>query len=255
MISGNLPETLKNDLKSMLKEPWFYECMMIKAPIIKMEKNHRTEVLFWVLTGITIFTLWFILFPNHPAWYYAVSTTLIGGKMITSYVFAVRKDPGILKQDEDLDFLDVLQKFEVSELCSDCKVIRTPRSRHCNVCGVCVERFDHHCPWINNCVGANNHNNYLMFVTQAWVYALLVMCIAMDCLGRGASKDPSKNPLGVFCFFGVCNYLPLFLGLGFFELILSTLFFFPMTILTYVQLKNYSFGKTTHERFSKRASR
>ena len=101
--------------------------------------------------------------------------------MITSYVFAVRKDPGILKQDEDLDFLDVLQKFEVSELCSDCKVIRTPRSRHCNVCGVCVERFDHHCPWINNCVGANNHNNYLMFVTQAWVYALLVMCIAMDC--------------------------------------------------------------------------
>lgn len=75
MISGNLPETLKNDLKSMLvrkhmmimlfqKEPWFYECMMIKTPIIKMEKNHRTEVLFWVLTGITIFTLWFILFPS-----------------------------------------------------------------------------------------------------------------------------------------------------------------------------------------------
>lgn len=92
--------------------------MMVKAPIIKMEKNHRTEVLFWVLTGTTIFSLWFILFPSkltivspnldHPAWYYAVSTTLISGKMIMSYVFAVRKDPGILKQDHELDFLDVI---------------------------------------------------------------------------------------------------------------------------------------------------
>jgi hypothetical protein len=92
-----------------------------------------------------------------------------------------------------------------------------------------VERYDHHCTWINNCVGANNHNNYLFFVIQAWVFALLVMCIAMDVMGRGASKDPSKNPLGVLCFAGVCNKMPVFLPFGFFELIVSTVFFFPLT--------------------------
>jgi len=48
-------------------------------------------------------------------------------------------------------------------------------------------------------------------------------------LGRGAAKDPSKNPLGALCFFGVCNAKPVFLGLGFFELLVSTLFFFPVT--------------------------
>ena len=101
--------------------------------------------------------------------------------MFIPYVMATRKDPGILKPDPQLDFIDLLQKFDANELCADCKVIRTPRSRHCQVCNVCVERFDHHCPWINNCVGVNNHNNYLFFVTYAWIYALLVMCIAMDC--------------------------------------------------------------------------
>jgi hypothetical protein len=49
-------------------------------------------------------------------------------------------------------------------LCPDCLVIRTPRSRHCNTCNQCVERFDHHCPWINNCVGINNHIYFVFFL-------------------------------------------------------------------------------------------
>ena len=154
---------------------------------------------------------------------------MIGAKMFIAYVMAVRKDPGVLKADPEIDFIELLQKFDAQELCADCKVIKTPRSRHCNTCNVCVERYDHHCPWINNCVGFNNHNNYLFFVTYAWIFALLVMCIAMDVMGRGASKNPSANPLGVFCFFGVCNSAPVFLPFGFFVLIASTIFFFPLT--------------------------
>ena len=30
------------------------------------------------------------------------------------------------------------------------------RSKHCSRCGICVENFDHHCLWINNCIGAAN---------------------------------------------------------------------------------------------------
>lgn len=37
---------------------------MIKAPLLKLEKNHRSEVLFWVLNGLIFFILWFILFPS-----------------------------------------------------------------------------------------------------------------------------------------------------------------------------------------------
>lgn len=46
--------------------------------------------------------------------------------------------------------------------CSVCKVDRPPRAGHCRICGVCVLRLDHHCVWINSCVGQANHRSFLM---------------------------------------------------------------------------------------------
>jgi len=37
---------------------------MVKPPVVKMDQNHRSEVLFWVINAINFFALWFILFPS-----------------------------------------------------------------------------------------------------------------------------------------------------------------------------------------------
>ncbi|XP_056594157.1 palmitoyltransferase ZDHHC23-B isoform X3 [Triplophysa dalaica] len=46
--------------------------------------------------------------------------------------------------------------------CSVCKVVRPPRAGHCRICGVCILRLDHHCVWINSCVGQANHSSFLL---------------------------------------------------------------------------------------------
>ncbi|KAM9782448.1 palmitoyltransferase ZDHHC23-A isoform 1-T2 [Syngnathus typhle] len=46
--------------------------------------------------------------------------------------------------------------------CPVCKITRPPRAGHCRTCGVCVQRLDHHCVWLNSCVGQGNHRSFLL---------------------------------------------------------------------------------------------
>ncbi|XP_034779737.1 palmitoyltransferase ZDHHC23-B-like isoform X2 [Acipenser ruthenus] len=46
--------------------------------------------------------------------------------------------------------------------CRVCKIVRPPRAGHCRICVACVQRLDHHCVWINSCVGQANHRAFLL---------------------------------------------------------------------------------------------
>ena len=72
-------------------------------------------------------------------------------------------DPGYI-YNKDINFIKLLELFDSSSLCPECYTVRTPRSRHCIICHRCVDRYDHHCPWINNCVGIRNHNLFLSYL-------------------------------------------------------------------------------------------
>jgi palmitoyltransferase len=47
--------------------------------------------------------------------------------------------------------------FHPGYFCRTCRHAKPARSKHCPICRACVQKQDHHCVWINNCVGRNNY--------------------------------------------------------------------------------------------------
>lgn len=48
--------------------------------------------------------------------------------------------------------------------CDICEAAKPPDTHHCRRCKRCVYGMDHHCVFLNTCVGAGNHRYFLLFL-------------------------------------------------------------------------------------------
>ena len=59
--------------------------------------------------------------------------------------------------------------------CQQCLIARPLRAVHCMVCGSCVEKLDHHCPWVGNCIGKRNYRYFIGLVHALVLHVLLII--------------------------------------------------------------------------------
>lgn len=72
------------------------------------------------------------------------------------------------------------------------QIYRPPRTVHCSICDYCVEKFDHHCPWIGTCVGKRNYVYFVIYIVIAGIhfcYLTFMSVFGIVSAANSVSKD------------------------------------------------------------------
>ncbi|NXI35909.1 ZDHC4 palmitoyltransferase, partial [Galbula dea] len=98
-----------------------------------------------------------------------------------SFILCSQADPGIITTSNHASLLQIYAYdgvlFQKGIVCPTCNMEKPARSKHCSLCRVCVHRFDHHCVWLNSCIGAFNAKYFCLYLLSLTAMAAAIASI------------------------------------------------------------------------------
>ncbi|XP_032153937.1 palmitoyltransferase ZDHHC3 isoform X3 [Sapajus apella] len=174
----------------------------------------------WFLVLYAEFVVLFVMLIPSRDYVYSIINGIVFNLLaflaLASHCRAMLTDPGAVpKGNATKEFIESLQlkPGQVVYKCPKCCSIKPDRAHHCSVCKRCIRKMDHHCPWVNNCVGENNQKYFVLFTMYIALISLHALIMVgfhfLHCFEEDWTKCSSFSPpttvilLILLCFEGL----------------------------------------------------
>jgi len=128
----------------------------------------------WITILLHLFALYtqflYVITPWQGTYFsvWSVVYLFLCSMACISHIQCQFTQPGIVPKNlsapSELLDLNTKKHGNKQRSCRHCQIIKPKEAHHCSTCKRCIIRMDHHCPWINNCVGALNQKYFLLFL-------------------------------------------------------------------------------------------
>ena len=78
--------------------------------------------------------------------------------------------------------------------CHVCAVHVSDKAKHCSSCNKCIYSFDHHCIWLNTCIGGKNYRLFLFMLSLIVTGTLMIF---LNSLLQFIATFPSSSASGL----------------------------------------------------------
>ncbi|KAG5887429.1 hypothetical protein JTB14_024628 [Gonioctena quinquepunctata] len=162
-------------------------------------------ILTWLLILYAEFVVMSVILIPSPYPVYSVINMIIfqicAFLAITSHFKTMFTDPGAVPKGNATKEMIKQMGFREGQVifkCPKCCSIKPDRAHHCSVCQRCIRKMDHHCPWVNNCVGENNQKYFVLFTFYIATISLHSLFLAINqflmCIGHEWKECTTYSP-------------------------------------------------------------